>query len=68
VPADAALCELVPGGITIITAAHAAQGPWTRYVPSGSVQQARLELARDLLDDLRGPMTGCARRKERPRR
>ena len=49
----AALCELVPGGIgKEITAAHAARVPG-QVTPSDAVQQARWELAADLLDDLR---------------
>jgi transposase len=48
-----ALCELVPGGISKeITASHAAR-VLERAAPSGAVQQARWELAADLLDDLR---------------
>ncbi len=49
----AALCELVPGGISKeITAAHAAR-VLEQAAPCGAVQQARRELAADLLDDLR---------------
>jgi transposase len=49
----AALCELVPGGISKeITAAHAAR-VLEQLTPCGAVQQARWELAADLLDDLR---------------
>jgi transposase len=48
-----ALCELVPGGISKeITAAHAAR-VLEQITPCGAVQQARWELAADLLDDLR---------------
>jgi transposase len=48
-----ALCELVPGGISKeITASHAAR-VLEQAAPSGAVQQARWELAADLLDDLR---------------
>jgi transposase len=48
-----ALCELVPGGIAKeITAAHAAR-ILEQITPSDAVQQARWELAADLLDDLR---------------
>ena len=49
----AAVCELVPGGISKeITAAHAAR-VLAQVIPSDAVQQARRELAADLLDDLR---------------
>ncbi|MGD0704757.1 MAG: IS110 family transposase [Trebonia sp.] len=49
----AALCELVPGGIAReITAAGAARF-LDQVAPSGTVQQARRELAADLLEDLR---------------
>jgi transposase len=49
----AVLCELVPGGISKeITAAHAAR-VLDQLTPCGAVQQARWELAADLLDDLR---------------
>jgi transposase len=49
----AALCELVPGGISKeITASHAAR-ILEQVTPSGAVEQARWELAADLLDDLR---------------
>jgi transposase len=49
----AALCELIPGGIAKeITAAHAAR-VLGQITPAGAVQQARWELAADLLDDLR---------------
>jgi transposase len=49
----AALCELVPGGIgKEITAAHAAR-VLEQVTTSDAVQQARWELAADLLDDLR---------------
>jgi transposase len=48
-----ALCELIPGGIgKEITAAHAAR-VLEQVTPAGAVQQARWELAADLLDDLR---------------
>ena len=48
-----ALCELVPGGISKeITASHAAR-VLELVTPSRAVEQARLELAADLLDDLR---------------
>jgi len=48
-----ALCELVPGGIgKEITAAHAAR-VLEQVSPLDAVQQARWELAADLLDDLR---------------
>jgi len=48
-----ALCELVPGGIgKEITAAHAAR-VLAQVIPSDAVQQARWELAADLLEDLR---------------
>ena len=49
----AALCELVPGGIgKEITIAGAAL-VLAQAAPSGAVQQARAELAADLLEDLR---------------
>jgi transposase len=49
----AALCELVPGGIAReITAASAAR-LLEQVTPAGAVQQARWELAVDLLGDLR---------------
>jgi transposase len=49
----AALCELVPGGIgKAITIAHAAR-VLAQVSPSGAVQQARAELAADLVEDLR---------------
>ena len=49
----AALCELIPGGISKeIYAAHAAR-LLDQAEPSGAVQQARLELAAELLSDLR---------------
>jgi transposase len=49
----AVLCELVPGGIAKeITAAHAAR-VLEQVSPADPVQQARRELAADLLDDLR---------------
>jgi transposase len=49
----AALCELIPGGIgKEITAAHAAR-VLEQVTPCDAVQQARRELAADLLDDLR---------------
>src|SRR5262249_35789789 len=49
----AALCELIPGGISKeITVAHAAR-VLEQVTPAGAVQQARWELAADLLDDLR---------------
>jgi transposase len=49
----AALCGLVPGGIgKEITAAHAAR-VLEQVTPADAVQQARWELAADLLDDLR---------------
>jgi transposase len=48
-----AVCELVPGGIgKEITAAPAAR-VLAQVIPSDAVQQARWELAADLLDDLR---------------
>jgi transposase len=47
------LCELIPGGIgKEITIAHAEQ-VLAQAAPSGAVQQARAELAADLLEDLR---------------
>lgn len=49
----AALCELVPGGIAgEITAARAAR-LLGQITPGDAVQQARWDLAADLLDDLR---------------
>jgi transposase len=49
----ASLCELVPGGIgKEITIAHA-ERVLAQAAPSGAVQQARAELAADLLEDLR---------------
>jgi transposase len=49
----AALCGLVPGGIgKEITVAHA-ERVLAQVIPSGAVQQARTELAADLLEDLR---------------
>jgi transposase len=48
-----AVCELVPGGISKeITAAHAGR-VLAQLIPSDAVQQARWELAADLLEDLR---------------
>ena len=46
------LCELVPGGVARITAAHAAR-VLEQVTPSGAVAQARRDLAADFLDDLR---------------
>jgi transposase len=47
------LCELVPGGVSKeIHAAHAAQ-ILEETEPSGAVQQARIELAEELVADLR---------------
>jgi transposase len=49
----ASLCELVPGGIgKEITIAHA-ELVLAQAAPAGAVQQARAELAADLLEDLR---------------
>ena len=49
----AALCDLVPGGISKnITAAHAAR-LLASVTPSGGVEAARCELAAEFLDDLR---------------
>jgi hypothetical protein len=54
----AALCELVPGGIgKEITVAGAAL-VLAQAAPSGAVQQARAELAADLLEDLRRTSPG----------
>ena len=50
----AVLCELVPGGVPEeITAAQAAR-ILQSATPSGAAGQARLELAAELLDDMRG--------------
>jgi transposase len=49
----AALCELVPGGISKEITAAAAARVLEQFTPCGAVQQARWELAADLLDDLR---------------
>src|SRR5947207_7758917 len=49
----ASLCELIPGGIgKEITIAHA-ELVLAQAAPAGAVQQARAELAADLLEDLR---------------
>ena len=61
----AVLCELIPGGIgKEITAAHAAR-VLEQVTPADAVQQARWELAADLLDDLRraDAQLGEARKK-----
>jgi transposase len=49
----AALCELVPGGIGKEITVAAAAALLEQVSPSGAVQQARRDLAADLLDDLR---------------
>jgi transposase len=49
----AALCELVPGGIGKEITVAAAAALLQQVTPSGAVQQARRELAADLLEDLR---------------
>ena len=49
----AALCELVPGGIGKEITVAAAARVLAQASPSGAVQQARAELAADLLEDLR---------------
>jgi transposase len=49
----AALCELVPGGIAKEITVAAAAALLEQVTPGDPVQQARRELAADLLDDLR---------------
>jgi len=49
----AALCELVPGGISKEITIAAAAALLQEVTPSGAVQQARRDLAAGLLDDLR---------------
>jgi transposase len=49
----AALYELIPGGISKEITAAAAARVLAQAAPSGAVQQARRELAADLLEDLR---------------
>jgi transposase len=49
----AALCELVPGGIGKEITVAGAAALLEQVTPCGAVQQARRDLAADLLDDLR---------------
>jgi transposase len=49
----AALCELVPGGIGKEIIIVLAERVLAQAAPSGAVQQARAELAADLLEELR---------------